>query len=292
MLTSLVQDSLYVNLQQSHRLVTKEDGQYFHIHKILGITVLGSFIYRIYLFLMIGDMNFNSSFATMMCIAVHAALHISSFQFILPARRNKSYNVIWPEARIHSMVFAYRSLSAMIIIWMQMRAIISTILADRLRIVIIFLTMFAADFTTMSYKNNDTTMRDNPYPTYIPQILRQIQNMFYSVSQVIGTMQIINCRSMDVAFIILLPIQTAPFCMTLVKKGIIKQAGWHFYYTWALLIIYIRSILSVADNQQFVMNDMYIFWKLVAAFCIGRFGMNINKYTLWTIVSSFFLSAI
>jgi hypothetical protein len=82
-------------------------------------------------------------------------------------------------------------------------------------------------------------------------------------------------RGNDLVFLALIPIQTAPFCMTLVKKGIITQMGWHIYYTAALLINYYYALCDGIHVPPFKI--------LVAIVILGRFYAKLNKYLLWSI---------
>lgn len=287
MLLYLVKEALYVNFWQFRRLVTHEDAKFGHLHKILGSLVLYNFGYRLWKFVSTGEMGFDRSFATLFWIIVHASLHVSSFEFILPSKRNKVYNIIWPEMRWHSMVFAYRSLILMFFMWLSMNdMVLSHQAVAYLRGPIVIATMAAADYATWFYKSKslvdqtDSTMRGNPYPPYVPSLAVAVHNMFYSVSQVLATANILY-RGFNAVFLQLLAIQTAPFGMTLVKKGILKQAGWHWTYTVALLINYMYGHM-VPDDLTHVS-----YWTTVVVFSIARFRYNVNKYVLWSLAIAY-----
>lgn len=280
-------DLFYVNPWQWHRLFTHEDSKFYHAHKLLGVGVLLHFMYRMYAFWVYGNMGFDGSLGTLFWIFVHAMLHMTSFQFIIPSRRNKTYNIIWPEMRFHTMIFAYRSIVTWFMMWMAVRGWISLELEHYARPVIAFATMGAADYVTYYYKHveekvdkDDSTMRGNPYPSYVPGWYVKVHNYFYSVSQVFATLHILNSRIMDSVFLLLLPIQTAPFCMTLVKKGILKQGGWHLYYTLALLVNFIYAIWHDDTMKVFSYGSVFAFY-----FVVSRFVYGVNKYAIWGIVS-------
>lgn len=281
MLLTFFKEALYFNLLQLHRLVTHEDAIYFHLHKTLGASVLGHFAYRIYNFTKHGEMGFDGSWKTLLFIFVHAALHMSSFEFVLPSRRNKVYNVIWPEMRWHSMIFAYRSVVLMFLIWMGMNSYVSPHAIAYIRGPFVIATMLCADYVTAYYKRtdkleaSDSTMRGNPYPQYVNRHAITIHNTFYSLSQVLATANILY-RGFNEVFLQLLAIQTAPFGMTLVKKGILKQAGWHWTYTLAILTSYLYGALTPSEATQ------RVYWFSVLAFCVARFRFNVNKYALWS----------
>lgn len=280
LLLSFLKEAMYVNLNQFHRLVTHEDGIYYHLHKTLGISVLSHFAYRTFAFAKFGTMGFDGSWTTLFWIFVHAALHVSSFEFILPSRRNKVYNIIWHEMRWHSMIFAYRSIVLMLLMWFSMNSIVAAHIVAYARGPIVIATMMFADYATWYYKTidavekSDSTMRGNPYPSYIPQNAIKFHNMFYSVSQALATSNILY-RGFDTVFLQLLAIQTAPFGMTLVKKGVFKQAGWHWTYTLALLMSYLYGYIIPNEPTRM------FYWTTVAIFCVSRFKFHTNKYVLW-----------
>ena len=264
-----------INIKQAHRLVTHEDSKYFHLHKMFGIAVLGHFFYRLYHWGFVDDtLGFDSSIDTLKWIAVHAMLHVSSFQFVLSNRRNKVYNIIWPEMRLHSMLFAYRSLAVMTAHWCFQNDYLTNESFNYTRWAIVLVTMALADSVTYVFKNDgSTTMRGNPYPSATPAWFIKAHNLFYSVSQVYATLNMLFSNN-DLVFLSLIAIQTAPFGMTLQKKGIISQAGWHVSYTAALLINYYYAF----THDDSTIPGM----KLLAfAFSVYRFYFNMNKYALW-----------
>ena len=282
----ILTDTLYINPTQAHRLVTHEDGHFFHAHKIFGILGLGHFAYRIINHAWYGTMNFNTSAWTFFFILVHAMMHVTSFQFLIPSRRNRTYNIIWPEMRWHSLIFAYRSLILMSMLYFSWLSILPIPATVYLRGPLVLLTMVTADQITEYYKRIDaikeseTTMRTNPYPSYVSPQLSRWYNLMYSTSQVFGSMNIL-CRDVGSVFLVLVPIQIAPFGMTLVKKGIITQAGWHFWYSLAIFVSYWYATTMERSNAS-GLEQFYI--AGVLSFCIGRFALRMNKYVLWTII--------
>jgi len=367
--TRFVTDMCVVRLGQTRRLFTHEDGRFFHAHKLLGTTVLLHFCYRFFLWTMRGSMGFDdktvadNKWTFLTLYAAHVLLHVSSFEFVVPVRRNLRYNVIWTEMRWHALIFAYRSLAVLLLHWVHV--VVSAPLLSRLspearastwaralaelsgggpwsvvtRGTIVLLTMASADAVTVSYRRRtrslqptqdassppppeatyDTTsaststststsmtMRSNPYPHYLPAACTRVHNLFYSVSQVLGTLNIVTCTNLDRVFAILLAVQTAPFCMTLVKKGVLTQAGWHLYYTLALLANYAlvltpwverwsQSRRAEADQTEdtgaldsctFCGNiPSMLYLALAFTFSVARFRMRVDKYFLWSVVT-------
>lgn len=279
-----MRDIFYFNILRFPRLFTHEDANYLHAHKIMGAFCLIHYVYRFGMLVYYGDSFFRPDLITFLSLLPHFLLHITSFEFHLPSKRNHTYNVIWPEMRWHSMLFAYRSLMAMLLIlWFPAWT-------HRIgRSGIVIGTILAADAVTEYYKrrnlleSTDSTMRGNPYPKYVPQWFRHTLNLFYSTSQIFATMNIL-CRNEEMIFLMLIPIQTASFLMTLVKKSFITQAGWHLYYFLGLALNYV-SVLYIANED----SDWFYRFS-VGIFCILRFGCNVNKYLLWGVINAILLS--
>jgi hypothetical protein len=285
----IAKDVLFFNPRQYRRLSTHEDAAYFHAHKLAGIAVLAHFAWRTYLLLRYRNTFLDvPTWGNLAWLLLHSALHLTSFQFILPSRRNKAYNIIWPEMRWHSMIFAYRSILMMLVLMLSQQGFVPAHLVDAARPVLVIATMAAADAVTHHYKRRgvvhveDSTMRGNPYPAYAAPGFVQAHNMFYSISQVFATMHVLDSKSAGPLFMTLIPIQTAPFGMTLVKKGILNQAGWHLYYTLALVLNYLHGWWVSPANVGTLPYASY--WNVAAFFAVGRFALGMNKYVLWTIV--------
>ena len=278
-----LKDTFYVNPSQIHRLVTHEDGHFFHAHKIFGLIGLGNYLYRMASQAFWGTMSYDASMWTPMFIMVHAMMHVTSFQFLIPSRRNRVYNIIWPEMRWHSLVFAYRSLLMMSILWFAWIGVIPKNMTPWIRGPVVLATMALADQITSYYtkidaiKETETTMRSNPYPSYIDPAWARAYNIMYSTSQVLGTMNIL-CRDMGSIFLVVLPIQIAPFGMTLVKKGVITQAGWHLWYSFAIFANYWYAKTMQRSTTDGLEN---FYTASVIFFTLGRFGLRRNKYILW-----------
>lgn len=258
-----------VNFAQIRRLATREDPVF--THKVLGCLTLGHIGYRMILIFKYGDSGLATSTWTPFWVILHALLHVSSFQFILPEKRNRVYNVIWPEFRIHSMIFAYRSLIAVMLTWF------GGWWNHALRGPLVMGTMLAADLVTAKY-GQDTTMRANPYPAGVGRDFIVWHNRFYSMSQFGATMAIMF-RGADSAFAALLPIQTAPFFMTLAKKGIISQGEWHILYTYTLLTNWIHALIGTGNDRNTISTFSYM--AIFIGATIARLKYGVNKYKIW-----------
>lgn len=278
---------MLLNHKQFHRLFTHEDAHFYHAHKVLGMLILVHFMYRLGCIAFYGNSSFDNSYMTLLWIWMHMLLHISSFQFKLSPRRNHAYNIIWPEMRWHTMIFAYRTLAAMLIQYFTNCGYVHQSINNLSRIPIVLGTFLLADRTTYYFEQkgeyNKTTMRSNPYPSWVPARYIQYHNLFYSISQVLATMNILCYTDMGGLFLILIPIQMAPFFMTLVKKGITDQLGWHIYYTISLLINYMYGIFH--NDHIIISSNLY--WILVSYVVYCRFYLKMNKYIIWLVVLYF-----
>jgi hypothetical protein len=210
-------------------------------------------------------------------ISIHAALSGTSLIFYIPSVRSITLPMIWPEFRAHSIIFAYRSLFAMILLELS--------LSDpTTRFVTIIGTLLLADGATKYFKmENVTTMRDMPFPDWVSQVARTRLNYYYSVSQVLATMTILYSSSSERAFMILFPIQIAAFLMTLVRKKMITPLQWHIYYAFSLFMNYIHGALIQTETLP------VLFYISSVVFCLLRFGFRINKYVLWISLGTLYL---
>ena len=142
----IVADMTLLRPANVHKLVTKEDGHYGHVHKFIGIAALAHYAYRAYLLMTTGSMQFDAGIFTLSCILLHMVLSVSSFIFKIPNNRINSAPMIYPEFRLHSIIFAYRSLIVMLLMWASKRW--DTVLPLYFRGVVVMLTMVAADSVT------------------------------------------------------------------------------------------------------------------------------------------------
>jgi hypothetical protein len=250
-----------------YKLATKDDP--IHIHKMLGIIALCNFIYRYYLLFMYKSMFLHTPTSYLMLV-IHACLSVSSLIFHISQNRHLKLPMIYPEFRMHSIVFALRSIVC---------CVVHTINIDGSYTLYItmgacILTMIAADLITRHYKftSATTTMRAMPYPTHIP-IEEQLKiTDFYSVQQISATLfMLLNAET---AFSPLFAIQIAPFLMTLVRKGIITSYTWHILYSLALLIN-IWCLITVSYSSIIMIT--IIAWVFVNV----RRRIRVSKYMLW-----------
>lgn len=251
------------------KFFTHED--HYNIHKLLGITSFVHFLYRFVQIYKNGQAGFNDT-NIYYVVLLHGFLSISSLIFRIPSNRVKKQPMIYPEFRLHSIIFALRSLLVMLFHNY-----------NGARVCIVIGTFLGADIVTYFLKK-DTTMRGMPFSDKVPIGFRKGLNTFYSVSQVMATMNTMISPNIDSSFVILFPIQIAAFLMTCVRKGLIGADGWHILYTLSLLLNYSNGLYCYNGDLWGMLN--YCFF--VFSFCLLRFKFNINKYILWFTVICFY----
>jgi len=271
---------MVLSIEKAAKLVTHEDGRRFHVHKILGFFSLCHYFYRFYSFCRSGSMGFDSSWVTLMCILAHASLSATSLFFKIPENRVQGKPMIWPEFRLHSIFFAWRSILPMLFIWASSHV---TQLGSHLHLFgafCILLTMILADYTTSQFKKRgalqpeNTTMRMMPFPQQTSELIISITNFYYSVCQVLATLIVLYTSDYPRLLMVMFPIQLAAFLMTLVRKSIITGGTWHVVYAISLGLNYVYAIF---DDESLPLD----YWLLATFFCFFRFALNTNKYLLW-----------
>lgn len=251
------------------RLFTREDK--WHVHKALGVGALASFGYHCTAAFRRGDHHHVG----IGCALMHAALSVSSLVFRIPNNRVKGAPMIWPEFRLHSIAFALRSIAAILV----NSGLGNSNVARTLRGMVIIATFGSADWASQVHATNSTTMRDMPFPKWVGQRSKAAWNLFYSVSQVLATMNILTDEGTVLAFFTLVPIQLAAFLMTCVRKGLIRGGHWHAAYTAALLLNYVYC----STNDTVIDSNLRLwYWALAATVVALRFGLRCDKYVLWT----------
>lgn len=273
------------------RLSTHEDAKFLHAHKVIGAAVIAHFCWRWCCWAVNGSTGFDDCGSPwpLFWVLVHAALHVTSFQFALSQRRNRVYNIIWPEMRWHTTIFSVRGLAVIVFMWLSAQPQATAQLQAALRfmrVATVFITMIAADAVTFIYRDAGygTTMRSNPYPDGAPRWAVSALNQFYSVSQAGATVVVMFSTLPSAVLFQLMPIQLAPFLMTLVKKGYMRQAGWHAWYAGALAANYVFLLSSPARTSALLWYETA---GALLAFRAARIGMRVNKYVFWAAVVAY-----
>jgi hypothetical protein len=263
------------------KLNTKEDNLF--IHKTVGVFCLCNFFYRYYLLIRYGEMFLDNRFG-LFSILVHGVLSYSSLIFNIPSVRNPQKPMIYPEFRLHSIVFASRSILCCFIEYYRLHYFF--------KMAVIYLTMIVADKITVHFKDkekqlkekwpekkevksNGTTMSNMPFDDGIPLSDQKNITLLNSSMQLSATIFMLS--NMDMCFSPLFAIQIASFLMTLVRKSIISARMWHIIYSlslWINVIFYLVPKTTV--DFIFIQVAMFYIYKNI------YFKYKVNKYTAWT----------
>ena len=152
-------------------LFTHED--IFNFHKVLGLGCLLSYAYR---FAKVGDrdMGFGSSTGTLLSIALHMTLSVSSMIFKIPRKRTLTHYRIWPEYRLHSIVFAWRSLLTMLVTWVEGALGLEPMYP--LNTLLVLLCFSASDYASYSVgDSHSNSIRDLDVPPVVQFLFSWIQ---------------------------------------------------------------------------------------------------------------------
>jgi hypothetical protein len=197
-------------LKWKKALVTNED--FLHHHKILGILVLTSFVFR--LSQLFDDMGFLTYPAwTIPTIFVHWLLPASAFQFRIPTRRIRDGGRIWPQYRWHALTFTSRScLTLLLYHYEQVHHLPPHYIWNYL---IVMANMAAADYATHVYGPDlsSNTIRDLEGPAFVKFIFSVMQ---FNAS--VGLLFGLRCYS--IPFFMLYAVHITPFIGTLRRKGL------------------------------------------------------------------------
>lgn len=250
-----------------YKLNTKEDST--HIHKTLGIIVLIHFLYRYIYFILNGHMNFQEdNIIHLYFIFLHGVLSVSSLLFHISNYRNTQQPMIYPESRLHTIIFTLRSVICCIIHFYKYNYIYHIITCSS--------TIITADIVTYYYNRtgkNGQTMRNMPYDKTVPAEEQEQIKIMQSTSQIGATLYMFG--NIETAFSPMFAIQFASFLMTMVRKGIINGYLWHTYYSLSLWINFILFINLTPAYMLLMQVIYYIHYCII-------FKYKINKYLAWT----------
>lgn len=194
------------------QLITKEDPA--HVHKALGLLALISFAYR---FALAGRGEADLGFAsrphwTVPTLLLHLALNVSAFRFRIPRRRivTSGYR-IWPEYRLHSLVFCCRNLAFMALFWCESELGLEQ--NRSLNLAIVLATMAAAEWSSQcqgKYRSGFARELDVSAGT----------KYFFSLAQFTATaICLVGQRRYTMHFLMVLIIQGNAFLMTMRRKS-------------------------------------------------------------------------
>jgi len=267
-----------IRLHNSYKLVTHEDPS--HIHKILGIISILNYGYRYYLLFSYGSMYLDNRPAAFLVLC-HAALSCSSLIFHIPSTRNKGAPMIYPEYRLHSILFVLRSVFCYFLTYFGFHI--------GYKFAVCYLTMLLADMATAIHQPLDTqsqlntTMRNMPFDRRIGEEEQKQIILMQSSQQIGATLYMFG--NLDSCFSPMFAIQIAAFLMTLVRKNIIDSNMWHIVYNISLWMN-VLCFYSIPLNYLFaevVLFQVFYYWRFSNMKNRPRMFIG-NKYIGWTIV--------
>ena len=257
-------------------LFTHEDT--FNIHKVLGLPCLLHFILRTLSvpFQPFNDMGFEASRATGLIIVWHLALSVSSLIFRIPKVRIKEGSRIWPEFRLHSIVFACRSLACMTVVLLEKRYNAGPYYLAN--VAIVFATLLGADAATASV---DPASRSN---TIRGLKTSAAYKFAFSFMQFLGTTGcLVGLRSFAAQFAIVFIIQTYAFTLTLRRKNLVSHRATVFIYSYQLSLG--GAVAQIEIFQHCGLQGLFMFPALAGCAMLLRVGAGLNKYLVWAIMS-------
>ena len=267
--------------QQQHFwnvLFTKEDVG--NIHKILGISCLASFVYR-YSHFGKQDCHFgrHHPFGTVIFVIHHLALNVSSFMFKLPEKRIVSGYRLWPEARLHALVFVGRSLAFMMLFYAEDVMMSPDVLPTTkpwhwMNLVIVLGTCAAADAISSFQTYPSRTIRDLEFPPLWKWFFSTVQFVATAICLVGTTPRRYTYHLNFVAVV-----QCNAFLMTLRRKNLASHTVLMYVYAGLLLV---GLTLTILDDQY--SHCVHATAVIGIATAMIRFHWNMNKYVLWTLV--------
>lgn len=257
---------MVLKLENAKKLSTHEDN--LLIHKSLGLFCFINFFYRFYNLIVNKTMLFksNDNF-TLVCIAAHGLLSVTSLIFRVPFQRHKGKPMIYKEFRLHSILFGLRSVLCFLSFYYKFSLFCN--------VAIVNLTMIGADITTFYLAAETKTMRGMPFGNNIKDDEQKNITRSNSAQQIPATLfMMVNIES---AFCPLIAIQLAAFLMTLVRKNIIDEIDWHRIYAVSLWI-------NVFVYNTFSLNEIIYLLLSINLFKYLRFEKKINKYLIWNAI--------
>ena len=260
------------------KLFTREDPN--HIHKILGLLSICSFVYRYgYCYNAYGTLGFDGPTSSVrsqvidwVTMVIHISLACSSILFRVPKKRiNDKPMIIYEEYRQHAMVFTLRSFD-MFALLMVFPGIYSYAV-----FVIVMLHHVWVDYITSKHgTEGNTAVRTTA--DKVSSFYKMVSK-FYSLYQflAIGALIFPTARHIDMCYNAIIAIQSSAFMMTLYRKRIVRGKTHMAVYSFCLLL----SAFHILRELGIVTCGL-----VVAAFLLR---INLprawsNKYVIWTLI--------
>ena len=271
--------------QLRQKLFTREDPM--GIHKYLGIFCLLNFIGRHYQMLF-GDPaaglgTKGHPWFAIACLIPHLLLSLSSLIFeTVPKERVVGKPMIWQEFRVHNILFGARSVLSSLAAALAIKA--GNGPKVRLAAIVfcgacVLGANFGADIATAKLRTeeNQSTTATMPYweKCSIPTQLRF--KGFYAYCQFMATLACLAVGNPAWGLSTLMAIQLASLLMTLVRKGLLSAKGYHYGYTFCLLVPWLVGIRS----WLFTMTPEFPLLTMLGYLMYNLRQRGASKYSLW-----------
>lgn len=262
-------------LQLRERLITHEDP--LHFHKTLGILCLLSYAFRFYHF---PAMAFDTHPEwTVPTVFLHFMLPASSFIFKIPAKRIKDGSRIWPEYRLHSLIFTSRSLAIILLYWYEQGNNLEPMYW--MNVVIQLVSIGLADLVSWQAGNNHSdSVRD------IEELPGFLKFFFSAVQFRLAAAILLGTRQYGLQFKTVSVIQITAFTATLNRKNLVNPIYTAWFYA-VQLASGIHLSFTELSPVNFVLHG-----AIANTVTILRMGPRLpkplqffhSKYVLWALV--------
>ena len=267
------------------KLFTREDPT--GIHKYLGIFCLLNFVGR-YRQMIFGDPaaglgTRGHPWFAIACLIPHLLLSLSSLMFeTVPKERVVGKPMIWQEYRVHNILFGARSVLSSLAAALA----IKTGNGPKTRLAAIAFSgacvlgaNIGADIATAKLRTveKESTTATMPYWEGCSIATQLRFKGFYAYCQFMATLASLAVGNPAWSLSTLLAIQLASLLMTLVRKGLLSARGYHYGYTFCLLVPWLVGIRSCL----FTMTPEFPFMALLGYIMYKLRRNGASKYSLW-----------
>jgi hypothetical protein len=268
----------------------------YHIHKTLGFLAVANFILRFYYAIIYGTSfpPFETKVFSCSSVLIHALLPIASLSIPLPEKRNFTSPMIWKEFRLHSILFSCRhsilTIITLLELWPTQLEIFKNyklyalFSESILKYIAIISCIKIASIITAKYGDTEKrTTNAMPYPEHVTEYEIEKIKYEYAKKQFGATIMAVFSGELSASlnFAPLYAIQSAPFMMTLVRKGKCNSAHYHMVYSLTLIYpLYLYHVTLRKFYSQFA--DFAICYLYIFAYSMRIKGGLDNK-KIWAI---------
>ena len=256
----------------------------FNLHKTLGVVAALHTALRL-CFIGKNDMNFDGSLLTLGCMAWHTALSCSSLIFRLPKKRSMvkgaAGSMIWPEYRLHSILFALRSMLCMAIVWGEQRT--GKHIHTGLNWLLVAATLLAASKISESFPSGTNvmgtggTIRDLEAPAWL-------KTMFSNMQFHLSAICLVGVSRFSLNFFSVWIIQFTAFLMTLRRKNLAPHRVIVYMYAAMLFSGFCTTTYDLIHESCFFLCHI-----LGNCAFLLRLGVGWSKYAVWATVSLIYI---